>query len=274
MATIVLLEHRHQGELGIRYMAHEFAKRWAADGHRVLLHRGLGAPPPGDVAVLHHDLTVVPQAYLDLACAYPRVVNVATADIRKSRYSECLLAQGDAWQGRVIIKTEANHGGHVDDALRRRAIAAGEAPDAAQCALMDSYYLCESMARVPNAIWATPGVIVERFVPEEDERGTYLRVWTFFGGEERSSRYRAPAKVPLIRFADCAEREEVEVPATIRALRASLGFDFGKFDYVKHGGRYYLLDANRTPGAPDAFAENPPVKASLDRVARGIASFL
>jgi hypothetical protein len=30
VATIVVLEHRHQGELGIRYMAHEFARRWQA----------------------------------------------------------------------------------------------------------------------------------------------------------------------------------------------------------------------------------------------------
>ena len=129
MATIVFLEHRHQARLGIRYLAHEFARRWEEKGHRVVFHRGLEAPPAGDVALLHHDLTVIPEAYLELARRYPRVVNGATADIRKSRYSECRLAHGDAWAGRVFIKTEANHGGHVDDALRRIALAAGEIPD-------------------------------------------------------------------------------------------------------------------------------------------------
>ena len=274
MATIVLLEHRHQAKLGIHYMAYELARRWVAAGHRALFHRGLGAPPAGDVALLHHDLTVVPEAYLDLARHYPRVVNGATADIRKSRYSACRVERGDPWPGRVLIKTEANHGGHVDDALRRIALDAGEAPDVAEGALMDSYYLCDSMARVPEGIWSTPGVIVEKFIPEVDERGSYMRIWTFFGSQERSSRYRAPGNVALIRFADCIDRETVPVPDEMRALRARLGFDFGKFDYVLHDGRHILLDANRTPGAPDAFANDASVKLSLDRLAGGIDSFL
>ena len=253
-------------------MAYEFARRWEEMGHRVLYHRGLGTPPPGDVALVHHDLTVIPEPYLDLARRYERVVNGATADIRKSRYSDFLLARGDPWPGRVIIKTEANHGGHVDDALRRIALAAGEAPDVGELALMDHYYLCESMRNVPGEIWTTPGVIVEKFVPEEDSRGTYLRVWTFFGGADRSTRYRANA--PLIRFADYLDAEPVAVPEEMRALRARLGFDFGKFDYVKHDGHYCLLDANRTPGAPDAFANDAAVKLSLDRLAGGIDAFL
>lgn len=272
MATIVVLEHRHQARLGIHYMAHEFARRWEEKGHRVLFHRGFDAAPAGDIALLHHDLTVVPEAYLEVARRYPRVVNGATADIRKSRYSECRLARGDDWLGQVLIKTEANHGGHVDDALRRLALAAGEEPDVAEATLMDHYYLCRSMREVPDDLWSQPGVIVEKFIPEKDERGSYLRVWTFFGTEERSSRYRS--KAALIRFADYIDREEVVVPAEMRAIRSRLGFDFGKFDYVKHEGRYFLLDANRTPGAPDAFAADPEVKASLDRVARGIDSFL
>jgi hypothetical protein len=272
VATIVILEHRHQAKLGIHYMAYELAKRWERNGHRVLFHRGLDRPPAGDLALLHHDLTVVPEAYLEVARGYRRVVNGATADIRKSRYSACLLARDDPWPGRVLIKTEANHGGHIDDALRRMALDAGEAPDVETRALMDHYYLCDSLQRVPEAIWTTPGVIVEKFIPEEDERGTYVRFWTFLGGEERSFRYRA--KVPLIRFSDGIDREPVPVPDQLRAMRARLGFDFGKFDYVKHEGRYYLLDANRTPGAPDAFANDPAVKVSLDRLAGGIEAFL
>lgn len=272
MATIVILEHRLQDQLGIHYMAHELARRWEASGHRVLFHRGLGPPPAGDVALLHHDLTVVPDSYLELAGRFPRVVNGATADIRKSRYSECLVARGDPWEGEVIIKTEANHGGHIDDALRRMALAAGHATDLVSRAVMDNYYLCRSLRHVPDAIWTTPGVIVEKFLPEQDERGTYIRIWTFLGVEERSSRYRA--KVPLIRFADYIDRETVPVPDEMRALRERLGFDFGKFDYVKHGGRYFLLDANRTPGAPLAFATDTAVKESLDRVARGIEAFV
>jgi hypothetical protein len=41
-----------------------------------------------------------------------------------------------------------------------------------------------------------------------------------------------------------------------------------------HEGRYWRLDANRTPGAPDSFTSDPSVRASLDRLAGGIAAFL
>src|SRR5450631_2391260 len=272
MATIVVLEHRMQARLAIRYMAHEFIPAWERAGHRVLVHRGLGPPPAGDIALLHVDLTVVPESYLALARRYPRVLNGATRDIRKSRYSECLLRRGDPWPGRVLIKTEANHGGHIDDALRRMALQDGSGTDLAPQAVMDSYYLCRSMRDVPDAIWTTAGVIVEKFIPEEDELGNHIRHWTFFGAEERSNRYRA--RVPLIRIADTIHREPVPVPDEMRALRARLGFDYGKFDYVKHEGRYYLLDANRTPGAPDDFVSDPAVRASLDRLAGGIEAFL
>jgi hypothetical protein len=272
VATIVVLEHALQERLPIRYMAHEFIAPWERAGHRVVVHRGLGTPPRGDIALLHVDLTVVPESYLGLARCYERVLNGATGDIRKSRYSECILARGDPWPGRVIIKTEANHGGHIDDALRVMALEAGMPTELAPQSVMDDYYLCRSMRDVPDGIWTTPGVIVEKYIPEEDERGNHLRVWTFFGAEERSNRYRA--RVPLIRIADTVDREPVPVPDEMRAWRARLGFDYGKFDYVKHEGRYYLLDANRTPGAPESLVNDASVRASLDRLAGGIEAFL
>lgn len=272
MATIVILEHQLQDRLGIPYMAYEFARRWEAGGHRVVYHRGVGAPPEGDVALLHVDLTVIPESYRDLARRFGRVINAGTWDIRKSRYSACMLSRGAAWDGQVLIKTEANHGGHIDDALRRMAHAQGLASDIPARAVMDSYYLCESMRHVPDAIWDTPGVIVERFIPERDERGNYIRVWTFFGGEERSSRYRSHDL--LIRADNFVDREPVEVPDEMRRLRVQLGFDFGKFDYVRHEGGYVLLDANRTPGAPAKVAQNPEFAASLDRIALGLNAFL
>jgi hypothetical protein len=272
MATIVILEHQLQGRLGIPYMAHELATRWQASGHRVIHHRGLASPPPGDVALLHVDLTVIPESYRELARSYPRVINVATWDIRKSVYSQCRLQRGDDWAGQVLIKTDANHGGHIDDALRRMAVAEGLATDIPVRAMMDSYYLCETMRHVPDAIWDTPGVLVEKFVPERDERGAYLRIWTFFGDRERSSRYRSLAQ--LIKADDVLEREEVPVPEEMRAMRSRLGFDFGKFDYVRHEGGYVLLDANRTPTAPARIFENPQLAAGLDHLAGGIDRFL
>lgn len=272
MATIVLLEHQLQPRLRIPYMAHAIAQRWERAGHRVVYHRGTGAPPPGDVALLHVDLTVIPVPYRELARRYPRVLNAATWDISKSRYSVCRLARGDVWAGPVIVKTEANHGGLVDATLRRIAIAEGIATDIPAIATMKGYYLCASMELVPEEAWVTNGIIVEKYVPERDAAGNYVRVWTFFGAEERSSRYLSHE--PLVRAVNFVSREVVDVPDELRAMRARMGFDFGKFDYVRHEGRFVLIDANRTPSAPPDVAHNPDMQASFDRLARGIEAFL
>jgi hypothetical protein len=273
VATIVLLEHQLQPRLAIPYMAYEFARRWEAAGHRVLYHRGTAPPPPGDVAILHVDLTVIPEPYRDLGKTYARVINQATWDLRKSRYTQAKLARGDAWPGPVIIKTEGNHAGNIDDALRRTELAEAMASDIPKWAVMQDYIVCESSARVPDAIWDMPGALVEKYIPERDASGAnYLRVWTFFGTEERSSRYLSYA--PMVRAANYVSRETVAVPDEMRALREKLGFDYGKFDYVRHDGRYVLLDANRTPAAPAFIANNPEIAASFDRIAHGIDGFL
>jgi len=272
VATIVVLEHQLQERLGIAYMAYEFARRWTERGHRVIYHRGVDAPPPGDVAILHVDLTEVPESYRALEKHYPHVINSRTWDIRKSRYSMAKVKRTDPWPGKVIIKTEANHGGHVDDRLRRMALEEGIATDVPERTLMDAYFLCDSIRHVPAGIWDAPGVIVEKFIPESDERGNYVRIWTFFGSQYRSTRYCSTDA--LIRISNFVSREPVEVPEAMRAWREKLGFEYGKFDYVLHEGEYILLDANRTPGAPASFAEHPEIVASFDKIATGIDDFL
>ncbi|HLX22002.1 MAG TPA: hypothetical protein VKR38_01545 [Usitatibacter sp.] len=272
MATIVLLEHQMQGRLGLPYMAHELAKRWQERGHRVHFHRGVSTPPPGDVAIAHLDVTVVPDSYRALERHYPRVINSRTWDIRKSAYSTVRVLRDDAWPGKVIIKSDANHAGHVDDALRRLALAEGIATDIPERPLLDSYYLCDSIGKVPPRIWETPGVIVEKFVPETGANGNYIRIWTFLGSRERNMLYCSDDL--MIRVGNFKSRAAVEVPPEMRAWREKLGFEFGKFDYVRHEGEYILLDANRTPGAPTDFTGNTEIVEAWDRLSLGIEEFL
>ena len=78
----------------------------------------------------------------------------------------------------------------------------------------------------------------------------------------------------MIKLKKVLGHEPVEVPEEIRAQRRRLGFDFGKFDYVKSGGRFVLLDANRTPGMPARLLEDPAVRESFERLGEGVESFL
>ena len=270
MATVVILEHALQHVLRVPYIAHALGERWVRAGHDVILHRGVN-PPPADLAILHVDLTVVPQAYCAALSRYARVVNAAAGDASKRRVSQCVLARDDPWSGPVMVKANANVSGRAEALIAREQRSRGLPVDVPVEASPDGYRILPSRAAVPESDWTSPAVVVEKFVPERSAAGYHLRVWTFFGGRERSSLCTSPE--PVIKSSNVSAREPVEVPPAMRAARRRLGFDFGKFDYVLHDGRYYLLDASRTPSAPvgpSAVALAP----ALDEIALGLGDFL
>jgi hypothetical protein len=271
MAAIVILEHELQRHVRLPYMAYSLAERWRRAGHEVRVHHGLEAPPPGDLALVNIDLTVIPEAYRRLAARYPRVVNGRVTDVSKRRFSADLLDRHSDWIGPVIVKTEANYGGKPEALLRAIARRDGLACDIPEGPVAEGYPLYDSLRQVPDAVWRTPGLVVERFLPERDAEGHYYsRHWIFFGERERSFRIRA--RVPIIKSSDAIDRDYVPVPEALRVWRANLGFDFGKFDYVRHGERCVLLDVNRTPSLP-AYSD-PGVTAGQDELAQGVCSFL
>jgi hypothetical protein len=271
MASIVILEHRFQASLRRRYLAHSLAVFWRERGHRVVVHAGRENLPAADLALLHVDLTVVPEPYRQLLDSYPRVLNAAVLDVSKRRISRQLVTgPDDAWHGPVVVKTDANYGGLPEQSLRRSAGEAGVRTAIPDAIALEDYPVFPDAHAVPSRVWSMPELVVERFLPERDSRGFYMRHWTFLGDRERSNRYRAA--VPIMKSSDIIDGEPVPVPDEIRAWRDRLGFDFGKFDYVVHDGRCVLLDVNRTPGSPDALIAAE--RASFQSLADGIGAFL
>lgn len=271
MATIVLIEHALQQQTKTDYMAHLLARFWREQGHKVYRQCGTENPPLADLAVLHVDVTTVPRAYVDLAGRYPRTINLGVTDIGKRAFrGDDILTRDSDWTGPVIVKTNANFGGRVDQYLRYFQLEQALAPDIAEAPVLDEYPVYSSAQDVPAQYWATPDYVVERFTPERDDRGHYMRVWVFMGDRERSMRYRSNAQV--IKSANFIDAEPVAVPDELRAWRKRLGFDFGKFDYVMHEGRCVLLDVNRTPGAPPVHM--PGVVDAYRALASGVEGFL
>lgn len=272
MATIVILQHRLQKGFKQPYLIHAVAEHWLKQNHQVILHYGIDKPPPGDVAIVNIDLTVIPSAYLALFDRYEKVVNCNTPDISKRAYSQLLITQDSDWDGPVIVKTNANFGGRIERRLQQRAQANGIEIDFAVGPTMANYPVFEDRSRVPGDVWDQDALIVEKFLPERDAKNYYMRVWVFLGEAERSYRMRAESQV--IKSHDILEREVVEVPKEIRTWRERLGFDFGKFDYVIVDGKPILIDANRTPGAPHGFRTNPEIIGGLQVLSSGLATFL
>lgn len=270
MATILVLAHQHGAFAKRSFLVAGLFPHWEAAGHRVLVHEGLQALPEADVALLHVDLTVVPAPYLEALRRYPKVLNGATADIGKRAFSQHLLGPRDAWDGRVIIKTNRNCGGMPEAFHRQNAVLAGEEPGPPFRVMRSAYPVLGSVREVPPGAWVDPDLVIEKFLPEEDERGFYVRNWTFFGDRERCNRILG--KRPVVKAADVLERVPVPVPEELRALRRKLGFDYGKFDFVLHRGEPVLLDVNRTPTVPANLSD--ALQAGMAQLAPGLEALL
>ncbi|HSN00416.1 MAG TPA: hypothetical protein VLS52_05365 [Rudaea sp.] len=272
MARIVVITHAHDNFRGRKPLLGSLAAHWSEAGHVIDVVAGLGVWPDADAAIMHVDLSVVPQAYREAATRYPLVLNGNAADIRKTRVSRHLLKRDSDWSGPVVVKTDLNYSGipelHAVECFRRD----GTTPDLAPVPLVCTdrpYPILRSIAEVPDEIWNNPGLVVERFLPESDAQGFWMRAWVFFGDRERCTRYCGTH--PIVKTANIIAREPASVPDELRAERDRLGFDYGKFDFVVRAGRAILLDANRTPSSPPS---SPAIDASNAHLAGGLAAFL
>jgi hypothetical protein len=272
MAKIIVLTHTHDLFAERSFLVQELARHWTAAGHEVIVQAGPARAPRADVGILHVDATVVPREYVDALGDCAVVVNGATLDIGKRAYSENLVGPFDAYEGPVIVKTNANSGGipeALHDAIARRR---GE-PALARPPrhMLGAYPIFASFAAVPLELRGDPALVVEKFLPERDPRGYATRHYIFFGDRERCGRVVGPR--PVVKGADMIERTAVDVPEEIRAWRRKLGFDYGKIDFVIHEGKPVLIDANRTPTMPRGELA-PVVRAGMADLALGIAAFL
>ena len=63
MARIVVITHAADDFDRRGYLLEILSRHWSEAGHRVSVAAGTGPWPKGDLAILHVDLSVVPEAY-------------------------------------------------------------------------------------------------------------------------------------------------------------------------------------------------------------------
>jgi hypothetical protein len=254
-------------------MISQLGEIWREQRHEVHVARDFH--PSADLCILHHDRTFVSPADIPPAPAGVRVLNVASNDISKRRYSSLLVTPDSDWTGPVILKTNLNHFGAPE--RRDGKTAGGELRKKlatiswrlARRLPPKDYPVLDGIGAVPDWVWRNEGLIVEKFLPERHEGLYCLRGWIFFGAE--SYGYRMFATHPLVKVKSIVSHEYLDEPPTepILRLREEMGFDFGKFDYVVHDGQPILLDANKTPSlVRGARSER------VMRLARGVQPFL
>jgi hypothetical protein len=262
MAAIAILSHaldrilwqRQDGNgYNCPYLIGQMALELIRRGHQVEIVHGLEAKnPQADLAILHVDLTCVPTDYLDFAASFRRCLNAQVSDIRKTTVSMAQLSRHPDWQGPVMVKSNLNCNGSPEVLKNDRLAKVGEVPVHAGACEFNDYLIYETVDAIPDSIRQRPEIAIDAFMPEREDGLYAIRHWVFCGDRGHCSRHVSPE--PVIKGGNIIRRDIVEVPAALRTIRSQMGFNYGKFDYVMHGGECYLLDANKTPGSPPSLA--------------------
>ena len=235
-------------------------------GHDVEIVLGLKANNPApDLAILHVDLTRVPDEYLAYASGFRNCLNRNVVDISKTRISGALLAGQPDWNGPVIVKSNLNcHAGGENAKNARRK---GSAPEARA---FPEYAVFNSLHDVPEELSSDASLVIDCFMPEREGDMYAIRHWVFCGDQGHCNRFISPEMI--IKGGNVLRKEPCAVPEKLHAIRKSLGFDYGKFDFVVHGDDVYLLDANKTPGSPPLLSAGD--QAGLSRLVDGFEAML
>jgi len=253
-----------------QYMIIMLGELWREQGHEFELIFGVDAARVAacDVLFNHIDLTRVPAEY---HVDGPRVVNAGECSIAKSDINDLGIVSPDEWDGPVIVKTDRNHGGRPEHTMapttqwtrwRRRMVRRGWL-GLRFADMLDphNYPVFDSAREVPRAVWGNPNLVVERFLPEWDGEHFVLRSAYFLGDRVRCHRLRSSRS--NVRTISSQHHEHIPPPEDFEALRARVGLEYGKIDYVVHDGRSILLDATRTPCYSRPWAERREIAEAL-----------
>ena len=282
----------------MKYAVDHYALRWKDAGHWVIYHIGPDDIPEADVLVLSIDLTIVPQVYVDLIKQYPLVINGKILDISRRRFSKLIVSRNSSYSGPVIIKTDTNYGGlsehqslnHKDlsgyhssnplifvikafriaqaigwkwkrDVFRRWVKVESMNPL--------KYPIFEDISSVPDGVWENNNLIVERFIDNSEGDLFYTNYCIYFGDKEIAGLLVSTS--PIVKFENAVSDVETPIPDQMRDSREKLNIDYGRFDYVEAGGKYYLIDVKKTDGGSHTNYQYP---TEMDFIASGLDYYL
>ena len=276
---LILLHARDRIAERRAYQIWGIADIWRSWGIEVVVQRGVDRFVDSDIVVNHVDLTVVPEPYVRHMARYAVAINGRCTDISKRLVSRQLVTAGDGWDGPVIIKTDRNYGGELERLILRGRFArlwddlrmgVSRHPWRIRRSFSpDDYAVVGSLGAVPEDVWHNPHLVVERFLPERVGELYAVRTLTFFG--DRWISRRVASASPVVKSGNTVHVEDVEPHPEVFAEARRLRLDRGRLDYVVHGGRAVVLDANRT----NTMGSVTPQRSleTYQRLAPGLRSF-
>ncbi len=252
------------------------AAEWKAAGSEVVEVRGASRMIPADLAILHVDLSVVPEPYRELASRYPRCLNAWLTDITRRALSLQRIERDTSWKGPVIAKTDRNAQGHPERRLAHGRFAAAVLWRAERWLRLappplPRYRVFDGAAEVPEEVWSDERLVVEKFLPERDGEHFILRKCFFLGATATAFRLRSTD--PIAKGVNSERVGPVEVPEPLREFRRRIGLDWGRIDYAQPDGELVIFDVNKTPSIATANPSLATRQVARD-LALGIRQFL
>lgn len=264
------------------YVARLLLDHWTGSGIQVDVTDRLDEPTGPDMLVFpHFDLTKTPAPYIEPLSRCARVLNRKVTDISKRLISRYLVKSPEEHEGAVIVKSNLNFGGAPEARLlaRRggetlRRIEATRRQPWVVSGLFgkEGYPIFAKSSFVPPRAWNNPALVIEKFLPEMEGEHYCLRQHVFLGDREINT--RSIGTHPLVKSKNVIRREILEAaPAEVHRLRKTLGFEYGKFDYVIHEGKTIVFDVSRTP-TYDADSKAGSAGSLIEQLVPGIQRFL
>ncbi len=230
------------------------AQHWRERGYRVKFLYGPNDFSIADVCIVHVDLSVVPEAYLEFANRYPIVLNGNIRDIRKSEVSELLLTRRSHYVGRVIVKSNLNYAGWPERIAESNLVGLTVLKlkkklriPFAQYNRQSDYRILETIEHVPEEIWNDPNSVVERFITEKEKNHYCVHSYKFLGNSHEWVKNLSTE--PIITSFNTVGRVATDSYPEILAYRKRLGMDYGKIDFCMDSGTPLVIDVNKTPGS-------------------------
>jgi hypothetical protein len=282
--SIAIIFHENEKKRTRNYVINYLADLWKAEGIDVTFVFGTKKVVLADLAILHVNLSVVPDEYLEYAREYPKTLNGQISDIRKSTFSKSIVRPGDDYDGKVFVKSDLNYAGIPERDLNLSSVSTvfrrirKSLPRPGRFTRTSppffnspsDYLILDSPDLVPQEWYERKDIVIEKFLPEIDDQGRYcVRNYNFLG--DRYTCLRRYGMDPVVNGSSAIGMEQVPVHPEIVALRTKMKFDYGKFDYVLRGDSPVLLDVNKTPGTAPAAQVIPSLRLEW---AAGIHSYL
>lgn len=235
----------------------------------------------GRRALLHIDLTDVPDEFSRVAESYEKTINGRALTIRRTLYSTARLRPGDDYRGPVIVKTVLNSGGYPELRYRKnRNVVSRVAHGIGKLVrpgykrrICPPYEVYESAGGVSDQTWRDERLIVEKFVPGSLFLPIVKYRYCFLF--DTTLTLKSTCDDLLCTSATVRSNEIIEsVPDEVVAVRRCLDLDFGAIDYFMVDGEAVVIDANKTVSTALAWmARYECVREYVDRLERTLISF-